>query len=74
MSMIYASDGCQVVSTHQPSGDTEVAAVAATPEDATKAADIINRAMKLNRDRKYTASARMYARLDEIAGYRDLIG
>jgi hypothetical protein len=74
MSMEYTSEGRKVVATHQPSGDRWVAAEAATPADAERAAAIIMRGMKLNRDRHYTASARMYARLDDVAGYRELAG
>jgi hypothetical protein len=72
--MLYTSEGREVIATHVPSGDREIAARAATPEGAEKGAAIIMRAMRLNNDRHYTASARMYARLDEIEGWTELLG
>ena len=71
MQTVYSSDGCDVVATHRPSGESRVTGRATNPADAARAADIINRGMRLNEDRKYTASARMYARLDAIAGFVD---
>ncbi len=67
--MIYSSRDCEIIATHRPSGEENVTATAATPEAAARAADIINRGMRLNDDRKYTASARMYARPEELPGY-----
>lgn len=69
--MTWKADGCRVIATHTPSGETHLEGVAATPADAERAAGIIARGYALNNARKYTASARMYARLDELDGWKE---
>lgn len=68
----YLNDGRRIIALHKPSGEQTHTATAATIEAAALAAEIINEGMRLNDNRKYTASARMYARLDDIDGYHEL--
>lgn len=44
--------------------------LAATCEEPEKAAMILNKAMTLNNNRNYTASARLYASVEDLKGFK----
>lgn len=68
---MYSSNGTSVNFTHHSSGEVTEAATCATPEAATRAADLLQRARRANDfKRQYTKAARLIAEAETVDGFK----
>lgn len=63
----FTAEGCSVIQRHEPSGDRDVLVVVASPDIASDVAALVTRARNANDRRRYTESARLYARAYALA-------